>query len=337
MIECFLTNLYSIDVMAPFCLEMKKRGIDCHLALDELFWKISYGKHFDIKRAIQKAKEWNVELNLRLNYDAKIAVTQWTTNWMLFSKYKNLKAHISYGVSINKYTSFTGYKNEELKFDIFFIHGDFEEKLLLKKGIEKNRIIKIGFPKLKYQKMNFKIEKKKPVITYLSTWDEYKAIDIAIEKLLPLQNKYDIFVKPHSLQKEEDLEKLKIFNLLPKEITVRSIVNISDYIFTDLKSGVFFDCVYFDFKNLYAFSYKNQLKDYYDEYKNIVIFTENDNIDLSKRSKIKKEKFFKDVFDIEKVHSVDKISSTSSEKELDILIKRLEKVYKDLYRTNLNG
>jgi len=330
MVECFLTNLYSIDVMAPFCLELKKRGINCHLALDELFWKISYGEHFDINKAIEKAKEWGVELNLRLDYDVKIAVTQWTSDWMLFSKYRNLKAHLSYGIGINKNTNYTNYDIEDLKFDLFFVHGDFEEELLLKRGISKKRVVKIGFPKLKYQKINLKIEKEKPVITYLSTWDKYNSIDIAIEKLSPLKEQYNIYVKPHPLQSKKDLEKLSIFNILDKEVTIKSIVNFSNYIFADLKSGALFDCLYYNFKNIYAFSYQKYLSDYYDVYKNIPIFCENNEIYFNLNHKLNKNYFFKEEFILNKIS---KISSTSNEKEVDILIKRLKKVYKDLYET----
>ena len=331
MIECFLTNIYSIDVMAPFCIEMKKRGIDCHLALDELFWKISYGEHFDIKKAIKKADEWQVKLNLRLNYDIPIAVTQWKSDWMLFSKYKNLKAHMSYGIGINKKINFTNYKIEDLKFDLFFIHGDFEEKLLLKKEIDKKRIIKIGFPKLKHQKINLKIKKEKPVVTYLPTWDEYKNIDLAIEKLYPLKKDYDIYVKSHPLQSKKDLEKLSVFKVLKKDITIKSIVNFSNYIFSDLKSGALFDCIYYDCKNLYAFSKSKHLKDFYDIYKQIPIFCEDDEINFNLKHKLNKQIFFNEEFNIENLDKIKKISSTSNKKEIEILHERLEKVYKDLY------
>jgi hypothetical protein len=331
MIECFLTNLYSIDVMAPFCLELQKRGYKCHLALDELFWKISYGEHFDIKRAIEKAKKWGVELNLRLNYDAKIVVTQWRSDWMLFSKYKNLKAHISYGIGLNKNTNFTNYPLKDLQFDLFFIHGDFEEKLLLKKGIDKKRIIKIGFPKLKYQKENLKIKKEKPIITYLPTWDEYKCIDIAIDKLTPLKNKFDIYIKPHPLQSKEDLEKLSCFNVLGKDTTIKSIVNFSDYIFSDLKSGALFDCLYYGFNKIFAFSYQKDLKNFYKDYKTISIFCEDDEIDLNKKTQIDKNFFFNEEWNLENIENIDKISYSSNEKEIDILIERLKKVYKDCY------
>jgi hypothetical protein len=333
MIECFLTNLYSIDVMAPFCLELQKRGYKCHLALDELFWKISYGEHFDIKRAIEKAKKWGVELNLRLNYDAKIAVTQWRSDWMLFSKYKNLKAHISYGVSINKNTNYISYPKEGLNFDLFFIHGDFEEDLLLKRGIDKKRLIKIGFPKLKYQKENLKIKKEKPIITYLSTWDEYKCIDIAIDKLTPLKDKFDIYIKPHPLQSKEDLEKLSCFNFLDKDTTIKSIVNFSDYIFSDLKSGALFDCIYYDFDKIFAFSYEKYLKDYFDNYQNISIFCEKKQINLNTETKLNKELFFNEKWNLENLENIDKISYSSDEKEINILIDRLKKVYKDCYET----
>lgn len=338
MVECFLTNLYSIDVMAPFCIEFKKKGYDCHLALDELFWKISYGEHFDIKRAIEKAKEWGVKLNLRLNYNAKIAVTQWKADWMLFSKYKNLKAHISYGIGLNKNTNFTNYPLKNLQFDLFFVHGNFEEELLLKRGIDKKRIIKIGFPKLKYQKINLNIKKKKPIITYLPTWDKYKCIDIAIDKLKSLKNKFDIYVKPHPLQSKEDLEKLNCFNILNKDVNIKSITNFSDYIFADLKSGALFDSIYYGFKKVFAFSYKKDLKDYYDIYdiyKNIPIFYENDKIDLNKKIEINKNYFFTEEWNLENLDKIEKISKTINIKEIDFLIERLKKVYRDTYENKI--
>jgi len=333
MVECFLTNLYSIDVMAPFCLELQKRGINCHLALDELFWKISYGEHFDINKAIKKAKEWNVKLNLRLDYDVKIAVTQWTSDWMLFGLYKNLKAHISYGVSINKNTIFIGYKYKGLKFDIFFVHGDFEEELLLQKGIDKKRIIKIGFPKLKYQSINFKINKNRPIITYLPTWDEYKCIDMAIDKLITLKDNYDIYLKPHPLQSNKDLEKLSVFNVLSKDVTIKSIVNFSNYIFVDLKSGVLFDAIYYGFKNIQAFSYSKDLYKYYSIYEKVPVITENNLIDLNlKLEDINKNYFFNEEWNnLDSIFFVKKISETLKEEELDILIKRLKNTYKSLY------
>jgi hypothetical protein len=332
MIECFLTNLYSIDVMAPFCLELQKRGYKCNLALDELFWKISYGEHFDIKRAVEKARKWGVKLNLRLNYDAKLAITQWTTDWMLFSKYKNLKAHISYSMAFNKKSNFINFSLNDLQFDLFFIYGDYEYNLLLKKGIESKRLIKIGYPKLKYQKENLEIKKEKPIITYLSTWDEYKCVDIAIEKLTSFKYKFDIYVKPHPLQSKEDLEKLSCFNILSKETTIKSIVNFSDYIFSDLHSGVLFDCIYFNFNNLFAFSYKKDLNNYLYFYKDIIIFCEDDEIKLNKKTKLNKKLFFNEEWNnLKNIGKIDKISFTSNEKEIDILIERLKNVYKDCY------
>jgi len=311
MIECFLTNLYSIDVMAPFCLEMKKRGIDCHLALDELFWKISYGEHFDIKKAVKKAKEWDVKLNLRLNYNSIIAVTQWRVDWALFGLYKNLKAYVGYGIGLNKYTHFA---SNDYRFDLYFIHGDYQKELLLKKGIEEKRIIKIGHPKLDYQNINFKIKKTKKVATYLPTWDEFNCIDMAIEKLLSLKREYDVFVKPHPLQKEEDLKKLSIFNLLDKEITIKSIVNFSDIIMGDLKSGAIFEVIYYDCKKEYIFLAKN-LDDF-------EIKIDND------LCKLKNYLYGKDKnFSLE----VNKISPLLNISPLEIYKERLEKYYREFY------
>ena len=334
MIECFLTNLYSIDVMAPFCLEMKKKGIDCHLALDELFWQLSYGEHFDIDKAIKKAKEWEVKLNLRLNYNSKIAVTQWKVDWELFGLYKNLKAHISYGIGLNKQTHFAC---NDYRFDLYFVHGAYEKELLLKQGINKERILMIGYPKLDYQKINFRIKKKKKVITYLPTWDKFNCIDIAIKKLVPLKKEYEIFVKPHPLQKKEDLEKLKTFNLLDKEVTIKSIVNFSDIIVGDLKSGVMLEIPFFK-KNILLIGLTQ--KKYLNNYTNLIniidlIITEDKPINCDIKPKNKNTEYFitKEQITKEKLN-VKKISPTINKDTLEIYKERLEKYYNEFYRKN---
>jgi hypothetical protein len=327
MIECFLTNLYSIDVMAPFCLEMQKRGYQCHMALDELFWKVSYGEHFDIQKAIQKAKSWGVKLNLRLNYDIDIAVTQWRVDWALFGLYKNLKAKISYGIGLNKETNFA---ENDFRFDYYFIHGDYEEKILLEHGIDKKRIIKIGFPKLKYEKINCSIKKEKPIITYLPTWDEFKCIDIAIEKLQKFQD-FEIYVKPHPLQSKKDLEKLSQFKII--DCNIKSIVNFSDFIVGDLKSGAIFDVIYHNPKiPLIALVKKEYLKYFHSLYEKLNIVTENDKIDFRKCDFSKLKNYcFKEEFILDRVS---KISPTINKNELNILKERLEKTYKDTYENN---
>ena len=327
MIECFLTNLYSIDVMAPFCIEMKKRGYECHMALDKLFWKLSYGEHFDIQKAIKKADKWGVKLNLRLNYEADIAVTQWRVDWALFGLYKNLKARMSYGVGLNKKTNFA---ENDFRFDLYFVNGNLEKDVLIKNGVDIERIIQIGSPKLKYQKINYFIQKTKPIITYLPTWDEFNCIDIAIQKLKLFRDKYDIYIKPHPLQSKEDLKKLSQFNLLSKNITLKSVVEFSDIIVGDLKSGVLCECLYFKDIPIFAFTQTKHLQFYYKSYKQFEdIITENKDINLNIRKD--KIKLIDYCFSEDKVYNfkVTKISPTIENiTELDILKQRLENTYK---------
>ena len=331
MIECFLTNIYSVDVMAPFCLEMKKRGYDCHLALNELFWKVSYGEHFDIQKTIQQAKKWGVELKLKLNYNSQIAVTQYKSDWSLFNLYKNLKAKISYGIGLNKKTSFA---ENDFNFDLYFIHGDFERKLLELNGVEKRRIVKIGFPKLKYQSQNYFVKKIKPIITYLPTWDEFKCIDLAIEILKDYSEKYQIYIKPHPLQSKEDLKKFNDFQLLDKNITIKSIVEFSDYIIGDLKSGAIFDALYYNPKlPIITLSKKENLKYHYDLYKEFdLIVCEKQDFKLPNgQDKIKIKNY---CFDEEfTLNFVEKISQIGGD-EIEILKSRLEKTYKENYNRN---
>jgi len=331
MIECFLTNLYSIDVMAPFCLEMQKRGYQCHMALDELFWKVSYGEHFDIQKAIQKAKSWGVKLNLRLNYDIDIAVTQWRVDWALFGLYKNLKAKISYGLGLNKIANVT---YSEKLFDYYFIHGDFEKKILLENGIDKKRITKIGFPKLKYQKINFKISKTKPIITYLATWDKFKKINLVIPKLKALKD-YDIYVKPHPLQSIEDIKFLnKYFNVLDKSVTIKSVVEFSDIIVGDLKTASLFDVIYYKpDMPIIAVGTSDELDLYYDLYKDFdLLVLDDESIDINKLKHKNKIKLRNYCFNEDWVlNKVSKISPTLDISEIEVLKDRLYKTYKDTY------
>jgi len=324
-IECFLTNVYSIDVMAPFCLELQKKGYKCNLALDELFWKVSYGEHFDIQKAIKKAKSWGVKLNLKLNYDVDIAVTQWRVDWALFGLYKNLKAKISYGIGLNKKTNFAG---NDFRFDYYFVHGDFEKEILLKNKIDKKRIIKIGFPKLKYEKVNCFIKKEKPIITYLPTWDDFKCIDIAINKLKDFKD-YTLFVKPHPLQSQKDIEKLsKYFNII-KDCNIKSVVSFSDYIVGDLKSGAIFDVIYHN-PDIYlvALSKKDNLQYFHSLYNRLSVITQYDDIKFTKNNfRNTKNYCFSEEW---KINEVDKISPTIQKNELSILKERLEKSYKAL-------
>ena len=314
--------------MAPFCLELQKRGYDCHLALHELFWKVSYGEHFNIDKAIKKANDWEVELKLKLDYDADIAVTQWKSDWAVFNLYKNLKAKISYGVGLNKLTNFS---QNDFSFDLYFVHGDFESELLKLNGVEKERIVKIGFPKLKYQKINFNIQKTKPIITYLPTWDEFKCVDLAIEILKDYNKEYDIYIKPHPLQSKEDLRKLNIFKILDKDITIKSIANFSDYIVGDLKSGAIFDVLYYNSNiPIIVLSKKENLKYHYDLYKELdLVVCEKKDFRLVKgKNKNKLKEFgFNEEFII---NNVKKISKSGGD-ELIVLKERLEKTYREYY------
>jgi hypothetical protein len=314
--------------MAPFCLELKKRGYDCHMALDELFWKISYGEHFDIQKAIKKAKEWGVKLNLRLNYDVDVAVTQWRVDWALFGLYKNLKAKIGYGIGLNKKTNFA---SNDFRFDYYFVHGDFEKENLIKNRVDEKRIVKIGFPKLKYEKINCTVKKQKPIITYLPTWDEFRCVNLAIEKLKKFKD-FEIYVKPHPLQSKEDLKKLSQFKIV-KDCNIKSVVDFSDFIVGDLKSGAIFDVIYHNPKiPLVALAKKEQIDFFYDLYKKLNVVTDDEKIEFKQNDFSNlREYCFKEEFDIKEVS---KISPTIQKDELDILKERVEKTYKDTYENN---
>ena len=327
-IECFLTNLYSIDVMAPFCLELQKKGYKCNLALDELFWKVSYGEHFDVDEAIKQAKKWGVKLNLKLNYGVDIAVTQWRVDWALFGVYKNLKAKISYGVSLRKGINFA---RGDKRFDYYFVHGEFEKEQLLNLGIEENRIIKIGFPKLKHEKSNCYLTSKKKILTYFSTWDEFNNIEFAVDLLKKLQSEYQIYIKPHPLQREEELEKLKKFSVL--NCNIKSLVKHSDVILFDLKSGSIAEILYWgsnktiigiceDKKNYYEINYLDKVLEYDNE--------------LKIPKKVKNKNKLKNYLISEKMDNLDfhivKISPTIQRDELDFLQERLKKTYKEFYK-----
>jgi len=309
--------------MAPFCLELQKKGYKCNLALDELFWKVSYGEHFDVDEAIKQAKKWGVKLNLKLNYGVDIAVTQWRVDWALFGLYKNLKAKISYGIGLNKKTNFA---ENDFRFDYYFVHGDFEKEILLKNKIDEKRIIKIGFPKLKYEKLNCFIKKEKPIITYLPTWDDFKCIGIAMDKLKDFKD-YTLFVKPHSLQSQKDIEKLSKYFKVVKDCNIKSVVSFSDYIIGDLKSGAIFDVIYHNPKlPIIALAKKEDLNYFSKLSKNFNIVTEDDEIEFKENDFNKLKNYcFKEEFILKKVS---KISPTIDKNELDILKERLEKTYK---------
>ena len=336
MIECFLIDIDSVDVMAPFCLELEKRGVECNLALDELFWKVSYGEHFDINKAIQKAKEYSVKLNLQLNYNAKIAVTQWTSDWALFGLYKNYKARLSYGANVREDTIFYDYN-----FDLYFVYGDFEKEVLLKKGIDEKRIIKIGYPKLLYQK-----EKKlnsKEILTYLPTWDEYSAIDWILEKFKNLN--YEIWIKPHPLtflvpDKKHILEKIKKYGFKIVNYSTKTIVKNSDVIVTDLKSGVTWDILFFDPQKTLIVAYnkkdKNGYFNFFDKFDLAINEDDEFSIPASKDKTKLKNYIFEQNPEYEKIKSFNlpKISKTIKKNELDILQERLEKTYNFLRKNN---
>jgi hypothetical protein len=52
---------------------------------------------------------------------------------------------------------------------------------------------------------------------------------------------------------------------------------------------------------------------------------------LNRKTKLNKELFFNEEWNLEKIKNINKISFTSDEKELDILVNRLIKVYNDCY------
>jgi len=289
---------------------------------------------------IEKAKEWQVELNLRLNYDIKIAVTQWTSDWMLFSKYKNYKARISYGANLNKNTIFYDYN-----FDLYFVYGNFEKEFLLSKKVNEDRIIKIGYPKLYYQVLNFFIKKDKPILTYLPTWDEYSAMDWLLDKLSKLTD-YKIYIKPHPLTFTDPLKKHQLnfikkynFSILDSKVSTKSIVDFSDIIITDLKSGVTCDVLYFNPKQTLIVAYnkkdKNSYFDVFNEFdKSICEDDELTIINIHPKDKTHfKYRIFEKNYEFDKLKNLNicKISPTSNESEYNILQKRLKQVYRLQY------
>jgi hypothetical protein len=357
-IEFFLTNLNSIYVVAPFCKRLNEYGFEANLAIDELFWKISFGEHFNVNKAINLADKFNVPLHLKLNYDVDIAVTQWIPSYAQFALYKNLKAKITYGIVINKNTEFS-YQKELNEIDLFFVHGDFQKENLLSYNINKDRIFKIGYPKLEYQKdlnnnqnlrelYNLKDEKK--IIAYLPTWDEYNSIDSLIDALDVLSDTYYILAKLHPLtytipEKKEQLNLIKNSNiiLIDENIPIKDIAQCCDLAISDLKSGVTEDLIYFNSSlPIITFSKEKYLNLYYDVCHKIGKIVSNE-VQLYKAIssiKIRDNKELQEYFfDISTNESLIKLKNIKLKKiskiydnklEINILKDRLENTYRNL-------
>ncbi len=158
------------------------------------------------------------------------------------------------------------YPYDEYKkiFDIYFVHGKFEQKLVQKKFSSKPTHI-IGYPRysnLKDEKFlkgsiekDFNLDKQKKLIYWTPTnvdnhGEKFSNILLWINKISKLQNEYNIIIRPHpkSLMLEPNLElslrEKNFFIDKDQNRKIGEIFQISDLIISDY-GGTVFSAIFF--------------------------------------------------------------------------------------------
>ncbi len=162
----------------------------------------------------------------------------------LFSalKIKQIKQiHIYHGI-VNKNIGYS-YKYNSF-YDLLLTPGNYQRKKIIESGIEKSKIKVVGYSKLdKYLFENEKINninKKQLTILYAPTWGNISTINLMVEKLVELNSKYNLIVKPHTLTEYYMIALLKKLNIwVYNDPNISNLFNTFDIMITDSSSTMF--------------------------------------------------------------------------------------------------
>jgi len=248
-VEFYLVDAFEIYHYLPIYNELKRRGIKTRIVAEPCFLNTG-GSWFDYNTAIKILKHLHIDYCNKCNPQAKIAVTTQRAN--ILSKYKNKKINFSYGFGFTK-NYFINSKESVEGFDVKFVHGDYQKKLVDSYRLPV-KVIKFGYPKYQdffgktndrnalLKKLNVTTDKK--IITYFPTWDEDSSIQCFADAIKILKNKYFIITKPHHCtfrlpDKKDDLEMLyKISDVvLDGNYDFTEATLLGDIALCDAKSG----------------------------------------------------------------------------------------------------
>ena len=247
-VDFYLVDSFEIAHFLPFYYEFKKRGVNVAFVCESL--ENGGGGWLDYKPAKEMLLDLGVKFREKANPKAAIAFT--TQDAHNLSKYRGLKLHVSYGVSLYK-KAFLHTRRITDGFDYCLMHGQFMKNYFAKDKSE-DRIFIMGYPKHEaFWKADYKrediykeldIKPDKPVLLYFPTWDENASIQAYAKEMMKLKEKYYIITKAHHCtwrleSKKEDLDKLYAISdlVLEGNYDFRKSTLLGDVAICDAKSG----------------------------------------------------------------------------------------------------
>ena len=256
-VDFYLIDAFEIFHFLPLYEALNNCGIDA-MFIAEPCEKNTAKTWFDYDNAVRILTQKSLKYLKKARKKADVAFT--TQDAYLLRKYsdKTIRINLSYGFSFKK-DYFIHSKRTTDGFDYRFVHGD-RQKEILSAYIEKNRILKVGYPKYKncfdslpkradiQKELNICTEK--PILVYFPTWDDDNSIMAYAKEIQKLREEYFVVIKAHHCitpsKKPEEYRKIfEISDLvLEGNYDFAKAVLIADVAIADAKSGASFEIGY---------------------------------------------------------------------------------------------
>lgn len=215
-----LKNSYVYAATSEVRIFLQRNGVSC---TDEIgFPKIVLTAQYLNQKFTSKRLSTSLIFLLKIKKVKKIQVFHGIVN----------KVH-GYVKSINSY------------YDLLLTSGEYQRQKLIESGINEKYIKTVGYSKFdKYLTNNYEVKevnpKRKFTILYAPTWGNIGTINLMIEKLVELNNRYNLIVKPHYLTESHIISLLKDLNIyVYEEPDITDLFGRFDLLITDSSSVMF--------------------------------------------------------------------------------------------------
>jgi len=252
-------DFYHIDGMeapnyVPVWRELRRMGVDARLVTVPDPHNTASRGWFDFDATTSRYRQQGVEYSTDPDYDCDLAVT--TQAPKILAPYRGLKIRMMYGPSMLS-DSFSHSREASERFDAVLVHGKYSQRRVAR-WMKDGGVLIGGHPKCddfflrKYEghKAQYRSQYpgRRPIVSYLPTWADASSIDLFLEAVAGLHDRYDVLIKPHHCTIRREGERLKRIGdcgakviLDASELTI--MYALSDLVMADVRSGAFYEAI----------------------------------------------------------------------------------------------
>ena len=255
-IEFYHVDAFEAPNYEPIWRALRELGVDARLVAISGSENTTAAGWFDFERLKSYYDNRGIPFLTSTDYECSAITTQ---NETVLRHYNSLHIRLSYAPAV--YPDSWNYREiANRPFDAVLVHGFYDVERI-SKWKAKDEILIIGYPRYddffagridsNVYFSKWCLDRSRPTIVYLPTWQERSSIDSFLDKVSNLASEFNVLIKPHHCTLRMEPQRMARIEqsgltIVQNAYDLPALFSVADLVIADTRSGAFFESLMTD-------------------------------------------------------------------------------------------